>query len=211
MSQITNTNPEAAAKTFTAEEIAAAQAILAAVSQSTLSPDITSNNVSTGTSVSPITTADNHDAVTADLTDNTYMPAVGTSDVSGSDLHTTSIVRDGEVTFVIDPAKRRELEEKFQEMISNPRYWENPNRIKRLKEALVLPVFDNRSMQQFFISAKEELLAKEMKAAIAENRIPVMPTEDAIKALAEKKYDDKRELDAEKAISAAAKAAKKKA
>lgn len=73
----------------------------------------------------------------------------------------------------IDENKKQELEAKFQDLINTPRFWENPNRIKRLEEALVLPMFDDRSKQQFSISAKEELLAKEMQAAIEQNRPPV--------------------------------------
>ncbi len=187
----------------------------AVVSKTSPSPDITNNNVPTGINVAAITAADNVDALTAGLADNTYLSAVGTPDVSGNDLQATATsspdTQTDVVTFVIDPAKKQELEQKFQESINNPRYWENPNRVKRLEEALVLPMFDDRSLQQFFISAKDELLAKEMKSAIAESRVPVMPTEDAIKALAEKKYADKQVAEAEKAKAAADKAAKKAA
>jgi hypothetical protein len=157
-----NINPEAAAETSTPtpEQIAAAQAILAAVQQQSV--------INEQVVVDPVNT------------------------VSG-----------------IDPIKKLELETKFQELINTPRYWENPNRIKRLAEALVLPVYDSRSMQQFFISANDELVAKEMKSAIQESRVPVMPTDDEIKSLAEKKYEDKQIADAAKEKAAEEKAAKK--
>jgi hypothetical protein len=111
----------------------------------------------------------------------------------------------------INLEKKHELEGKFQDLINNPRFWENQNRIKRLEEALVLPVFDDRSMQQFYISAKDDLLAKEMKLAIEDNRPPVMPTEEAVKELAKKKYDDKQKLEQDKAKKAQEKADKKAA
>jgi hypothetical protein len=98
----------------------------------------------------------------------------------------------------IDHEKKQELEEKFQELINTPRYWENPNRIKRLEEALVLPVYDNRSKQQFYISAKNDLIAKENKASMAEQRIPREITETQIMALAEEKYLQKSQRDAAK-------------
>jgi hypothetical protein len=155
-------NPITAAETSTPtpEQIAAAQAILAAVQQQSV--------INEQVVVDPVNT------------------------VSG-----------------IDPIKKLELETKFQELINTPRYWENPNRIKRLAEALVLPVYDSRSMQQFFISANDELVAKEMKSAIQESRVPVMPTDDEIKSLAEKKYEDKQIADAAKEKAAEEKAAKK--
>jgi hypothetical protein len=55
----------------------------------------------------------------------------------------------------INQQKKAELTDAFNAMIENPKYWENENRIKRLEDALKLPKFDDRSLQQFYVSAKE--------------------------------------------------------
>lgn len=99
----------------------------------------------------------------------------------------------------INQEKKAELIATFNEMIENPKYWENENRIKRLEEALKLPKFDDRSMQQFYVSAKEELIRAAMDAAIKNSVVPVMPTEEEIVALTKKKKADKDGKDAKKA------------
>lgn len=107
----------------------------------------------------------------------------------------------------IDVAKKVELEERFQAIINNPRFWENPNRIKRLDDALVLPVYDDASMRMFYNSAKDELLEKEFRAAMMEKRAPVEIAESQIMELAEYKHHEKYVLEPQRK---AVKEAKKK-
>ena len=141
-----------------------------------------------------IPTAEEANQSTINPTDDTNMSVTPTADVPDNtqDIITPAPDTQEEPTNgLIDQVKKQELEEKFQTLINNPRYWENSNRIKRLEEALVLPVYDDRSMQQFYISAKEELIAAAMKHAITNRCIPVEPTEAEIMTLAEFKYDEK--------------------
>jgi len=165
-------------------------------------------------SVSPAieTAGISSDVSTANLPDNTCMSTVGTSDVSGNDLScavtSSADALTEEVTFVIDPAKKLELEEKFNELINNPRYWENPNRISRLETALILPVYDDASMRMFYGSAHDELVLAEYKKAKAEKRTPLDITEEQIMELAEYKYHQKYVI--EPALKAEREAKKKK-
>lgn len=98
----------------------------------------------------------------------------------------------------INQQKKEALIVIFNEMIETPKYWENENRVKRLEDALKLPMFDDRSMQQFYVSAKEELIKAAMILAIQKQTVPVEPTDEEIKALAEKKKADKEAKDAKK-------------
>ena len=105
---------------------------------------------------------------------------------------------------LINLDKKQELEETFATIINNPRFWENPNRVKRLTDALIIPTYDDASKRMFYKSAEDELLEREIKAAIKENRVPVAPTQDQIMELAKAKYHDKYVLEpARKAEKAA--------
>jgi hypothetical protein len=99
----------------------------------------------------------------------------------------------------INQQKKDELIVAFNAMIENPRYWENENRIKRLEDALKLPKFDDRSLQQFYVAAKEELIKSAMKTAIQNKVVPVEPTEEEIEELAKQKKAAKEAKDAKKA------------
>lgn len=102
----------------------------------------------------------------------------------------------------INQVKKAELIATFNELIENPKYWENENRIKRLEEALKLPKYDDRSKQQFRVSAEDELMRKAVKLSLEKNTVVVMPTEAEIEALVEAKYQKKlaaQEAKAEKA------------
>lgn len=79
-----------------------------------------------------------------------------------------------------------------RDALFNPRFWDNPKREERMLEACNIPVYDDRSLQQFYISAKEELTRKAMELAIKTKTVPVEPHEADICALAEKKYADKQ-------------------
>lgn len=92
---------------------------------------------------------------------------------------------------VIDLEKKRDLDARYNDLINNPRFWENPNRIKALDDALYLPVYDDKSLQMFYNSASDELIKKAMALAIKNSSVPVMPTEQQICALAEEKHYEK--------------------
>ena len=114
----------------------------------------------------------------------------------------------GSAAVFIDQIRKEALEQKFHEAINNPKFWSNPKRADRLEQALVVPVYDDKSLQQFFISAREELKSKALDYAIEKGVVPVMPTEIEIRALAEEKYDAKQKKDAEKAAKKADKQTK---
>ncbi len=92
---------------------------------------------------------------------------------------------------VIDLKKKRDLDARYNALINNPRFWENPNRIKSLDDALNLPVYDDKSLQMFYNSASDELIKQAMEFAIKNKSVPVMPTEQQICALAEEKHYEK--------------------
>ena len=105
----------------------------------------------------------------------------------------------------INQQKKAELIVAFNAMIENPRYWENENRIKRLEEALKLPNYDDRSKQQFSVSAEDELIRAAVKLSIKNNTVVVMPTKAEIEALVEIKYQKKLAAQEAKANKAAKK------
>jgi len=87
----------------------------------------------------------------------------------------------------------------FTVTMANPDFFKNPKRAVRLEDALVVPMFEDRSMQQFAISAREELTKQAMDTAIENNAVPVKPTDEQITALAVVKYEAKQLKDAERA------------
>jgi len=104
----------------------------------------------------------------------------------------------GTETVEIDQEKKEKLEALFAEMMASPRFWANPKRVERLELALVLPAFDDRSLQQFSISAKNRLTALALEEAIKKNTVPVIPTEEEILALTMKLHQEKQEKEAKK-------------
>lgn len=100
---------------------------------------------------------------------------------------------------VIDVQRKQKIETLFAASINDPRFWSNLKRLDRLEDALKVPLFDDRSMQQFAISAKDELKSLALDIALNNNTVPIMPTEAEITALAEAKYAAKQLKDAAKA------------
>jgi uncharacterized protein involved in copper resistance len=82
---------------------------------------------------------------------------------------------------LIDQAKKQALEGKFNETISNPRFWAKDSRYKTLMDNLVIPVFDDRSLQQFFNHATDDLITAAAKKSSSSGLPVVMPTEEEIK------------------------------
>ena len=83
---------------------------------------------------------------------------------------------------VIDQAKKQALMAKFEETINNPRFWAKESRYKTLMDNLVIPVFDDRSLQQFFNHATDDLITAAAKKSSSSGLPVVMPTEEEIKA-----------------------------
>lgn len=157
--------------------------------------DVATDQDDTGDTASHQKDAGDEDAQSSD----------GNSDQGDAD--TTLPETDG----VIDLVKKLELEEKFNALLLNLRFWGNENRITRLEAALVLPEYDDASMRMFFNSAKDELLEEEFMLAMKEKRVPVEPTREKIVERAEFKHHEKYVLEpAKKAEKEAKKAAKKK-
>jgi len=92
-----------------------------------------------------------------------------------------------------------ELTTLFTATMSNPDFFAKESRVVALRNALKVPMFDDRSMQQFSVSAREELTRQAMDTAIKKQIVPVMPTAKEISVLAKKKFDDKQAKDAAKA------------
>ena len=157
--------------TFTPEQLTEAQLILNQMAQSTV----------------PLTGS----------TVGLLQPAVtGIEDVVLLESTTSNFITSALV--VIDQVRRQAMEAKFNETINNPRFWANPKRAERLDQALTIPEYDDRSLQQFAISASEELNREAIDFAIASGSVPVKPTKEQIRARAEEKYEAKLAKEAKK-------------
>ena len=105
----------------------------------------------------------------------------------------------GEV--VIDPVRKQELEIKFNSTINNPRFWAKENRYKALMDALVIPVFDDRSLQQFYIHSEDDLMAKAAKRSRDDGLPAILPTVVEVMAEAWRRYAEKTMLEEKKALT----------
>lgn len=97
-----------------------------------------------------------------------------------------------------------ELSAIFNATMSNPEFFTKDNRVVALRNALKVPVSDDRSYQQCFIHAKNTLKSDAAELSFTTGKVVVMPSEEQIHALALENFKKKQ---AEKE----AKAAKKKA
>lgn len=88
----------------------------------------------------------------------------------------------------IDLAKKEELQVKFAEAIANPRFWLKETRVKALEDAMAVPVFDDKSLQQFYNHAMDDLNIEAARKSNKEGVPAVLPTEDAGKRLAWERY-----------------------
>lgn len=116
---------------------------------------------------------------------------------------TKQVAMTATAAIVIDEAKKQELVDLFNVSINDPRFWNNDKRVDRLREALKVPVSDDRSYQQCYIHAETSLIAKAAKLSKDSHQPVVMPTEEQIHAEAQINYDKK--------VAAKAKKAQKKA
>lgn len=94
-------------------------------------------------------------------------------------------------TVPINQEKKERLKNLCFKVLDDPRFWAKDNRVKRLEEALKLPMFDERALQQFTISARDELTREAMELAIKNNVAPVMPTDKEIRKRAQEKHEAK--------------------
>jgi len=113
---------------------------------------------------------------------------------------TPQVTMTATTAIVINEARKQELESKFHETISNPRFWAKEARFDTLMDNLEVPMFDDRSLQQFYIHAMSDLTG-EAAALSHKKKVPVvMPTEEEGKAEAWKRYIAKATLTAVKAF-----------
>jgi len=110
-----------------------------------------------------------------------------------------SAVKPSEQEAVIPAKVVAELTTLFTATMANPDFFTKESRVVALRSALKVPMFDDRSMQQFAVSAKEELTQKAMDLACDTNTVPVKPTAQQIADLAKEKYEAKQAKDAAKA------------
>jgi len=110
-----------------------------------------------------------------------------------------SAVKPADQQAVIPAEIVAELTTLFTATMDNPDFFAKESRVVALRNALKVPMFDDRSMQQFSVSAREELTRLAMDTAIKKQIVPVMPTAEEITVLAKKKFDDKQAKDAAKA------------
>jgi len=99
----------------------------------------------------------------------------------------------------IDPVKREELTQLFLATLDNPRFWAKDTRVEALKNALVIPVFDDRALQQFFNHAMDDLIAKAALHSSQSGQPAIMPTEEQAKTLAWERYAIKRKKELKRA------------
>lgn len=102
----------------------------------------------------------------------------------------------------IDPVQKEKLETLFAETINSHRFWANPKRVERLEQALNLPMFDDRSLQQFYISASDELYKEAAKLSAKNGTAAEIPSEEKIRARAMEKHEAKMAQLAKKAKKA---------
>jgi hypothetical protein len=94
---------------------------------------------------------------------------------AGSDSDTTL-----QTLVVIDQAKKQAMEFRFSETINNPRFWAKESRFETVMSALVVPVFDDRSLQQYYFHSESDLIANAASKSSAGGVPVVMPTVNQI-------------------------------
>jgi len=88
----------------------------------------------------------------------------------------------------VDGSKRQTLVNAFHAAIANPRFWAKENRYDVLLAACSVPVFDDRSLQMYYIHADSDLNAAAAKKSMADEVPAVLPTEEEIKAEAWRRW-----------------------
>lgn len=99
----------------------------------------------------------------------------------------TVIVTQVEVTS-IDQVRKQKLKIKFNETINNPRFWAKESRYDGVMSALVVPVFDDRSLHQYYIHADSDLNAGAAKKSKEDGVPAILPSEEEIKAEAWRRW-----------------------
>lgn len=87
-----------------------------------------------------------------------------------------------------DPARKNALRARFEATIANPRFWAKESRITALEDATLIPVFDDKSLQQFFNHAMADLESEAARKSSKDSLPAVLPTEEEGKAEAWRRY-----------------------
>ncbi|TGU71624.1 hypothetical protein E4633_15050 [Geomonas terrae] len=82
----------------------------------------------------------------------------------------------------VDLARQANMKSKFLDTLANPRFWLKESRVKALEDALVVPVFDDKSLQQFFNHAMDDLTTEAAIKSSREGKPAILPTEEEGKA-----------------------------
>ncbi|NVN90940.1 MAG: hypothetical protein HXX11_10090 [Desulfuromonadales bacterium] len=128
-------------------------------------------------------------------------PATNQNTDSQAELEEEAADQDPTPDSVIPADVVAELTAIFNATMSNPDFFTKDNRVVVLRNALKVPVSDDRSYQQCYIHAKNTLKSEAADLSFDTGVPAVIPTEEQIHALAQKNFEKKL----------AQKAAKKKA
>jgi len=174
----------------TAEELAAAQAIIAHAAGTThTSVDEVKIPQMQSVSTDIIITEE-------DVTAATFTKSVVELDVPTADLNPES-------NTAISSEIVAELTTLFTEAMTNPDFFTKDSRVVALRNALKVPVSDDRSYHQCYIHANSALIAKAAKLSATTGTPVVMPSEVDIHALAQVNFEKKLAEKTAKAARAA--------
>lgn len=99
---------------------------------------------------------------------------------AGSPAEQYAPVQSSPVVGMIDEVRKQAFQVKFNETINNPRFWARPSRVSGLDTALDIPMFEDRSLQQFYNHATDDLINEAAKRSARTGEPVVMPTEEEV-------------------------------
>lgn len=132
----------------------------------------------------------NQSTLTPDTTDNTLetLPATQGQDIV---TDTTNVGEAEHETFVIDAELADDLLTMLIAATSSNFYMSNPKRVKLLKEALFIPVSDDKSFTMFYSHSEKDLIAEAYRNSRKNGEASVEVTKLQIIAEAQKRYKAK--------------------
>jgi hypothetical protein len=89
---------------------------------------------------------------------------------------------------IINPEEVVMIRQLVEKVVSSKFYMSNPKRVTALKEALAIPVSDDKSFQQFYVHAEKDLGNAAYKAARKSGTSPAEVTVAQIMGKAQEKY-----------------------
>jgi hypothetical protein len=131
----------------------------------------------------------------------TTTPDDGESTSSGSTAEAPSPAHI-EVPANYDQGMAQQITDTVAAMLLNPRFWAKPTRPDDFLAGCSIPVFDDRSLQQFYNHAEDDLTKDAARASQKTNQPVVLPTEDQIKDEVWKRYTKKKLAEVKKALVA---------